>query len=62
MRLIFVRKQFVKNFYRGIALLGLTFVLTSCGGGGKTETAPPQQTQTESSEWDEFIWDNDNWG
>lgn len=32
---------------------------TACGGG---DSAAPQTPEQGSSNWDELVWDQDNWG
>jgi len=61
---LLIRKYFVVKFNWKIILLGLMFALSACGGGGggNSATPPTPQTQTESSDWDSLVWDDDNWG
>ena len=41
-------------------LLMLAFSMASCGGGGDGDTTPTPPSG--SSNWDEMVWDQDNWG
>jgi len=59
---LLIRKYFVVKFNWKIILPGLLFALSACGGGGNSATSPPPQTQTGSSDWDNLVWDDDNWG
>ena len=40
-----------------LMLLGsLTLIFAACGSGGGSDTPAP-----DSSNWDELVWDQDNW-
>lgn len=40
----------------------LISMLSACGGGGSSSAPPPPGGNTPSSNWDELIWGQDNWG
>ena len=42
---------------RLLTLMGLLLVLASCGGGGGGSSVD----ETGSSNWDEMVWDEDDW-
>jgi len=37
-------------------------MLASCGGGGGGGATTPTPTPSGSSNWDEMVWGQDNWG
>ncbi len=50
-----------RKLYR-LLLAGLLIsALSGCGGGSSSATPPPGGT-TQSSDWDQLVWDQDNWG
>ena len=44
-----------------ILFLGITLIITACGGGGGSNDTPPANDPTVKAVWDTSNWNEKNW-
>jgi len=58
-----VKEEAMKTISKVVVLLAVLAGLAACGGGGGGDSnSNPNPPPSGTTNWDQMVWDQDNWG